>query len=90
VPSPDGARLVAVSAAPHLRAAMDTIITYLDEARRASVRIERADVAAGPHETRITHLVAALGEIMATMKADFRLRAVLRGEDPNAKELLAI
>jgi hypothetical protein len=90
VPIPDGARLVAVSAAPHLRAAMDTIITYLDEARRASVRIERADVAAGPHETRITHLVAALGEIMATMKADFRLRAVLRGEDPNAKELLAI
>ncbi len=87
VPIPQDASLVAVSGAPHLRAGMDTAITYLDQAPGS---IRRIDVATGPWEPRITNIVAALGELMATMKADLRLRAVLQGKDPNSPELLAI
>lgn len=88
VPLPEKANVVAISAVPHFRAAMDTIITYLDEGRKGATEgsIARADIATskmGPN----THLVAALGELMATMKADLRLRAVLRGENPNSDHL---
>ncbi|HSX16785.1 MAG TPA: hypothetical protein VLH86_01650 [Patescibacteria group bacterium] len=84
---PEDAALVAVSGAPHIRAAVDTAITYLD---RAGGAIRRMDVAAGPWEPRITHLVACLGELMAGMKADYRLREVLRGGNPNKPELMSI
>jgi hypothetical protein len=90
VPIPDDARLVAIAAAPHLRAAMDTAITYLDVARTTGQRIERMDVAASPWELRTTNIVAALGELVATTKADARLRAVLAGNDPNSSELMDI
>lgn len=84
---PKDGRVVAVANAPHLRAAVDTAITYMDEGTGS---FERFDVAASEWVPEVTNIVAVLGEIMATMKADFRLRAVLRGKDPNSQELLAI
>jgi len=86
VPVPDKANVVAITAVPHFRGGMDTIIAYL---KNNPGRIARADIAAsklGPN----TDLVAALGELMATMKADARLRALLRGGNPDSAELLDI
>jgi hypothetical protein len=88
VPVPENANVVAISAVPHFRAAMDTVITYLNEIRtgRAEGSIARADIATskmGPN----THMVAALGELIATEKAARRLQTVLAGQDPNSAEL---
>lgn len=85
---PEGVNIAAVAQAPHLRASMDTAIAYLNTLGPEYVR--RFDVAAASWEPTITHITAMLGEIMATMKADYRLRAVLLGDDPNAPDLLAI
>lgn len=83
-----GASMVAVSGAPHLRGAVDTAIAYMD--KLGADHFARFDVAGGPWVHEVTDLVAALGEIMATMKADLRLRAVLSGQNPNTPALAAI
>jgi hypothetical protein len=85
---PERATMAAVAQAPHLRAAIDTAIAILNGLGPG--RLKRFDVAASPWEPTVTHLVAALGEIMATMKADRRLRAVLQGNSPDTAELLAL
>ena len=87
VPVPTGASVVGVAGGLHLRAAVDTIITYFDHAGDG---IARADVATAPWVRRSTHIVAAVGELMAMTKADLRLREVLRGGNPNKPELTAI
>jgi hypothetical protein len=86
VPIPENANVVAVCAVPHFRAAAQTILAY---ETKLPGRIARADIATsemGPN----THLVAALGELIMMFKLDARLRALRRGQNPDAPELLDI
>jgi hypothetical protein len=92
VPVPEKAKVVAICAAPHLRAGMDTITAYIDGTKNRGFKgsIARADVAMGEFDTRSTDITAALGELMATEKGMRRLQALHRGQDPYGPELEAI
>lgn len=71
---------------PHVRAGIDAFIRLLD---LKGGTIGKMNIAAGRWEYG-NELLAALGEIPATYKADQRLRAVLRGENPDSNELMAL
>lgn len=79
--TPDDARLVSVASAPHLRGCLDMAIAFV---HKAPAKVGRFDIAATQWTQETTSLMAALGEIMAGLKADLRLRAALRGDDPDS------
>ena len=74
--------------APHMRAVLDDTIELL----RApdGHKVSRIDIAAHGFESVYYTALTALGEIPATYKSDLKLRALLRGEDPNSPELEAL
>ena len=75
---------VAVSA-PHIRAGIDTFIRLLQE----RIDIVKLDIASHAW-AKDKELISALGEIPATHKADMRLQALARGEDPDAPDLMSL
>jgi hypothetical protein len=81
-----GDSLVISSNAPHVRAAIDTLIRILDQ--QGDI-ISRADIASGPWDPSY-EVLAGLGEIPATYKADMRLRAVVSGNNPDTELLTAL
>jgi hypothetical protein len=66
---------------------VDSLIVVSD---KVDGGIRRMNIAASPWVEGVTSQTAAFGEVMATTKADLRLRAALAGEDPNSPALKAI
>lgn len=75
-----------VANSPHyLRAATDVAIRILAHPETRDIVIASP---VSPHRPPSSeNVLKALGEIPATYKADKRIRAVLRGEDPDSREL---
>lgn len=78
--------IVFSSNVPHVRAAVDSLIRVIALKRDS---IARADIVTAPWLPE-KELLAALGEIPATYKADKRLRAVIEHRDPDAYELTSL
>jgi hypothetical protein len=92
VPFAEGDHDVMLGCAPHIRAVGDTAISFLNTARHGEMPLHgRIDAAATAWPVALTKFAtAALGEVMATMKADARARAVLTGKNPNSPQLMNI
>lgn len=82
---PYGSSLVVVSNAPHIRNGADVGIPVI---HTHPGQINRFDIAAAGPVLPNTAL-KGLGEVLALWKADGRLRAAARGEDPNTAALTA-
>lgn len=79
----DGESIVIGTSVPHVRAGLDALIRILDLRKNA---IKNAHIVSGPWEKE-KELLAALGEVPATYKADQRLRAVLNDTNPDSSVL---
>lgn len=79
-------RIVASASLPHVRAGLDIIIRLLDLTPDSIASTEIVTHPLLPDK----EVLAGLGEIPATHKADLRLRTLLAGGDPDAPELLSL
>lgn len=85
LPMKNNEKIIVASSAPHVRVALDAIIRII-HLRKG--KIGRADIATA--RWLDTALIGALGEIPATHKADMRLRAALKGKNPDSPELVSL
>lgn len=81
-----GDRLVISSSIPHARAGVDALIRILS---LKGHKVAQADIVTADKEHE-AELLTGLGEIIATHKADERLRAVLAGQSPDTDKLKSL